>query len=137
MDPPQAGLPVSLLEVVMSREYQGPYRVLLCVDDSNGILEYERALFERSGYIVVTTESAREGLKLVTMFNFDAVLLDYHMPEMNGHQLASEIRRIRTGNSGSHILRGEDDPGGDSQSGRCCRTQRCPQGVVSHNHSTL
>jgi len=79
----------------MSREYQGPYRVLLCVDDSNGILEYERALFERSGYIVVTTESAREGLKLVTMFNFDAVLLDYHMPEMNGHQLASEIRRIR------------------------------------------
>jgi len=79
----------------MSREYLGPGKVLLCVDDSDGVLEYERALFERSGYFVVTTASAREGLRLATMFNFDAVLLDYHMPEMNGHELASEIRRIR------------------------------------------
>jgi CheY-like chemotaxis protein len=69
--------------------------MLLCVDDSQGVLEYEKALFERSGYIVVTTASAREGLRLVMMSNFDAVLLDYHMPEMNGHQLAAEIRRIR------------------------------------------
>lgn len=79
----------------MSREYQGPGKVLLCVDDSEGVLEYERALFERAGYFVVTAASAREGLKLATMYNFDGVLLDYHMPEMNGHQLASEIRRIR------------------------------------------
>jgi len=69
--------------------------MLLCVDDSYGILEYERALFERSGYFVVSAASAREGLRLASIFNFDAVLLDYHMPEMNGHQLASEIRRIR------------------------------------------
>ena len=79
----------------MSREYQGPGKVLLCVDDSYGVLEYERALFERSGYFVVTAVSAREGLRLATMFNFNVVLLDYHMPEMNGHDLACEIRRIR------------------------------------------
>jgi len=79
----------------MGRAYQGPSKMLLCVDDNYVILEYERALFERSGYIVVATESAREGLRLATRCNFDAVLLDYHMPEMNGHQLASEIRSIR------------------------------------------
>ncbi len=79
----------------MTRAYQGPGKMLLCVDDSQGVLEYVRSLFERSGYIVVTTASAREGLRLAMMSNFDAVLLDYHMPEMNGHQLASEIRRIR------------------------------------------
>jgi CheY-like chemotaxis protein len=79
----------------MSRTYQGPGKMLLCVDDSQGVLEYERSLFERSGYIVVTAASAREGLRLATMSNFDAVVLDYHMPEMNGQQFASEIRRIR------------------------------------------
>jgi CheY-like chemotaxis protein len=69
--------------------------MLLCVDDSYGILEYERALFERSGYIVFTAASAREGLRLATMADFDVVLLDYHMSEMSGHQFAQEIRRGR------------------------------------------
>jgi CheY-like chemotaxis protein len=44
---------------------------------------------------VVTEVSARRALRLATIFSFDAVLLDYQMPEMNGHQLASEIRRLR------------------------------------------
>jgi CheY-like chemotaxis protein len=69
--------------------------MLLCIDDSQAILEYERSLFERSGYIVVTSVSARHGLHLARMSRFDAVLLDYQMPEMNGHQVALEIRRLR------------------------------------------
>jgi CheY-like chemotaxis protein len=69
--------------------------MLLCVDDSPSILEYERRLFERSGYTVVTAESARRGLRLATLFPFDAVLVDYWMPEMNGHEFAHEIRRLR------------------------------------------
>src|SRR5271166_2997441 len=79
----------------MTRNYQGSRRLLLCVDDSPAILEYVRRIFEESGYIVVTTASARQGLSLATRFSFDAVLLDYHMPEMNGHELAYEIRRFR------------------------------------------
>jgi CheY-like chemotaxis protein len=31
------------------------------------------------------------------MYSFDAVVLDYLMPEMNGHQLAHEIRCLRPG----------------------------------------
>ncbi len=69
--------------------------MLLCIDDSEAILKYEKSLFEASGFVVVTASSAQEGLRLVTMSAFDAVLLDYHMPEMNGHQVAREIRRIR------------------------------------------
>ena len=69
--------------------------MLLCIDDSPAILEYEKRIFEQSGYIVVTVNSARRGLRLATLFSFDAVLIDYQMPEMNGHELASEIRRLR------------------------------------------
>lgn len=69
--------------------------MLLCIDDSQAILDYERRMFERSGYTVVTAASALLGLSLATMGSFDAVLLDYHMPEMNGHQVAYELRRLR------------------------------------------
>jgi CheY-like chemotaxis protein len=64
----------------MSQAYLGPQKMLLCIDDSPAILEYERRMFEQSGCIVVTAESARRGLRLATLFSFDAVLLDYHVP---------------------------------------------------------
>ena len=79
----------------MSRAYEGKQKVLLCIDDSQAVLDYEKRILERSGYVVVTEASARRGLRLATIFSFDAILLDYHMPEMNGHQLASQIRRLR------------------------------------------
>lgn len=69
--------------------------MLLCVDDSPAILRYERALFERAGFVVVTASSAREGLRRATVFHFDAVLLDYGLPDMNGHRLAVEIKRLQ------------------------------------------
>jgi CheY-like chemotaxis protein len=81
----------------MTRVYRGPQPMLLCIDDDQEILACERSLFERSGFIVVTAPSAQEGLRLVTMYSFDAVLIDYRMPDMNGHHLASAIRRIRPG----------------------------------------
>src|ERR1700687_2943422 len=79
----------------MSRAHEGPPKVLLCIDDSQAVLNYERRVLERSGYIVFTAVSALRGLRLATIFSFDAVLLDYHMPEMNGHQIAYQLRRLR------------------------------------------
>jgi CheY-like chemotaxis protein len=85
----------SSLEVSLAREYRGSSRLLLCIDHNAAILECVRALLEHSGYVVVTTPSARQGLTLATLSRFDAVVLDYHMPEMNGHQLALKLRRAR------------------------------------------
>ncbi len=59
------------------------------------MLGYERVLLERSGYAVLTTASAKQALKFATMCQCDVVLLDYEMPEMNGHELASEIKRVK------------------------------------------
>jgi len=79
----------------MARTHAAATKMLLCIDDSHAILAFVRALFERSGFNVVAAASAQQGLRVAKTFSFDAVLLDYHMPEMTGHQVALELRRIR------------------------------------------
>ena len=69
--------------------------LVLCIDDNAAILSYEKAFLERSGYSVITADSALQGLRLLTMYEFDAVLLDYSMPDMNGGDVAFEIKRVR------------------------------------------
>jgi CheY-like chemotaxis protein len=68
---------------------------ILCIDDDEAILRYVKMLLERSGYAVITAASAQQGLRLVTMCDCDAVLVDYEMPVMNGSEVAFEIKRIR------------------------------------------
>ena len=70
-------------------------RIILCIDDDDGVLGYHRALLERRGYAVLTVASARHGLQIALVCGVAAVIVDYHMPEMNGHELATEIKRIR------------------------------------------
>jgi CheY-like chemotaxis protein len=69
-------------------------KLILCIDDEPAVLSYEKALLESAGYSVTTAASALEGLVLVTTCEFDAVLLDYEMPGMNGCDVACEIKRV-------------------------------------------
>jgi len=78
----------------MISPYPPSKRTILCIDDDEAVLRYEKMLLEKSGYAVITAASAQQGLRLVTMCKCDAVLLDHEMPEMNGPEVASEIRRI-------------------------------------------
>jgi len=70
-------------------------KLILCIDDDPAILSYEKALLERFGYSVTTAASAPQGLGFLKTCNYDAVLLDYEMPGMNGGDVAFEIRRVR------------------------------------------
>jgi len=58
-------------------------------------LRYQKTLFERRGYKVLTAASARQGLRIVAACTVAAVVVDYHMPEMNGHEVAIEIKRLK------------------------------------------
>jgi CheY-like chemotaxis protein len=79
----------------VGQAYRAPKQTILCIDDDEAILCYEKALLERSGYAVMTALSAQQGLRLATMCKCDAVLLDYEMPGMNGHEVAAELKRVR------------------------------------------
>ena len=70
-------------------------KTILCIDDDEGMLDYQRALLERRGYAVLTAASPRQGLQIATARGIAAVIVDYHMPEMNGHEVAMEIKRLR------------------------------------------
>jgi|ERR1700733_14751301 len=70
-------------------------KTILCIDDDDGILTYHRELLERRGFAVVTTASARKGVQIASTSMVTAVIVDYNMPEMNGHEVATEIRRVR------------------------------------------
>jgi len=79
----------------MGQAYRAPKRTILCIDDDSGVLRYERALLERSGYNVLTAVSPEQGLALAMMSRLDAVVLDYHMPRMTGHDVAAAIKSCR------------------------------------------
>jgi CheY-like chemotaxis protein len=73
--------------------YPTPKSLILCVADDQAILRYEQALLERAGYAVLMAESPQQALRLVTMCQCDAVLLDYEMPFQSGHEVAFDIKR--------------------------------------------
>ena len=68
--------------------------VLLCIDDDEDVLECEKAFLETFGYTVLTAASGFKGLALASLYPVDVVIVDYFMPEMNGQEVAFELRRI-------------------------------------------
>jgi two-component system cell cycle sensor histidine kinase/response regulator CckA len=69
--------------------------VVLCIDDNQDVLECEKAFLETFGYTVLTAPSGGKGLELASIHSVDVVIVDYFMPEMNGAEVAIEMRRLR------------------------------------------
>jgi two-component system cell cycle sensor histidine kinase/response regulator CckA len=69
--------------------------VLLCIDDNEDVLECEKAFLESFGYTVLTAASGGKGLELASIYPVDVVIVDYLMPEMNGQEVAIEMRRLK------------------------------------------
>lgn len=79
----------------MPRSLQDAVNALvLCIDDDPAILECEKRFLETFGYRVLTAPSGRKALELASVHSVDIVIVDYCMPEMNGGQVALEIKRL-------------------------------------------
>jgi len=70
-------------------------KTILCIDDDDSMLGYQRALLERRGFAVLTAASGIQGVQIALACAVAAVIVDYHMPDMNGHEVATEIKRLR------------------------------------------
>ena len=89
---PQVDAPVQSKEEVSveSASYQ---RLRLLVAEDHPInLKYMNLLLEKMGHEAVFCGNGLEALELLRQQSFDAVLLDYHMPELDGISTARAIR---------------------------------------------
>lgn len=68
---------------------------ILVVDDEKSLLSLLTLVFEAEGYRVVCAPSGPEGLRLFSEQAVDIVILDYLMPQMNGGEVAREMRRMK------------------------------------------
>ena len=67
---------------------------ILIIDDETGILITLKKILLTAGYEAETAASGRAGLDLFAQGSWDAVIVDRSMPEMNGEQVAAEIKRL-------------------------------------------
>ncbi len=73
-----------------------PQSKVLLVDDEDDILEMIGFNLEEEGYDVETAKDGHEALKKARKFKPDLILLDVMMPEMDGMETCTEIRKDET-----------------------------------------
>jgi len=66
---------------------------LLLVEDNVVNQKVALAMLKRMGHEADVANNGVEGIKLVSERFYDVVLMDWHMPEMNGLEATAEIRR--------------------------------------------
>ena len=69
-------------------------KTALVVDDVADVTEMLAVVLTHAGYSVVTAASAPAALNAARERQFDVIISDIGMPEMNGYQLAREVRLL-------------------------------------------
>jgi DNA-binding response OmpR family regulator len=67
---------------------------ILVVDDHRMMLNILRFTLQRAGFTVNTARNGRAAWELVQAEDFDLLITDYQMPEMNGEMLIQQIREV-------------------------------------------
>jgi signal transduction histidine kinase/CheY-like chemotaxis protein len=75
----------------------GSPRPVLVVEDDLATREVVRRALERDGWIVSEAENGRSGLESLARSVPDLVVLDLMMPEMDGFEFVSELRKTEAG----------------------------------------
>ena len=70
-------------------------KTVLCIDDYKTSAAGWCLYLQNAGYAVQTAYDPQEGLQLFGTSAVDLVLLDYAMPEMNGGEVATSMKRMK------------------------------------------
>ncbi|MFZ0928598.1 MAG: response regulator [Syntrophobacteraceae bacterium] len=76
----------------LSSPREAPRGCILVVDDDEANRGLLCSCLKRAGHSIITAENGRQALDLLTAHDFDLVLLDIIMPEMNGYQVLKQMR---------------------------------------------
>ncbi|MGV6847777.1 MAG: response regulator transcription factor CtrA [Marinibacterium sp.] len=82
-------------------------RVLLVEDDPTTSKSIELML-THANLNVYATDLGEEGIDLAKLYDYDLILLDLNLPDMNGHEVLRQLRTARI-DTPILILSGEDD----------------------------
>ncbi len=82
-------------------------RILLVEDDPTTSKSIEMML-THANLNVYSTDLGEEGLDLAKLYDYDLILLDLNLPDMNGHEVLRQLRLARV-DTPILILSGEDD----------------------------
>jgi len=83
---------INTLEGLTERTLTDPYRVFI-IDDDKQLLEYYTTVLGNADIEVKAISQPMEGLKALTKFKPDVIILDVYMPECTGPELAQVIRQ--------------------------------------------
>ena len=75
-------------------------RVLLVEDDANTAQSIELIL-KSEGYIVDTTDLGEDGLEIGNLYDYDIIILDLMLPDIDGYEV---LRRLRSSRVNTPIL---------------------------------
>lgn len=81
-------------------------RILLVEDDPNTAKSIELML-NHANLNVYSTDLGEEGIDLAKLYDYDLILLDLNLPDMNGHDVLKQLRRARV-ETPILILSGDD-----------------------------
>lgn len=85
-------------------------RRILVADDDPTVGLLMKAALNRDGYTVSTVSNGRNALTEFCAEPFAMVLLDVEMPELDGYQACSELRRLYGKALPIVLITGHDDP---------------------------
>lgn len=68
---------------------------ILVIDDEKSILDLLDMVFKKEGYQVETSLSATKGLGLIDKQDFDLILCDIKLPQMNGMEILERVKAKR------------------------------------------
>lgn len=96
LEPVRERNPEASPDVAAAIDWSG-YRLLVVDDDNIGRMAAE-ALLKMRGFQVTSVCDGNEALAMIHRRGFDAVLMDVHMPELDGMEVTRRIRADRDGN---------------------------------------
>jgi DNA-binding NtrC family response regulator len=80
----------------MSEQKMAPYRApILVVEDSSVFREMQTLLLGQAGFAVSAHENPHSALAVAAKQQFELVVIDYELPDMNGEQFMHALRKIQ------------------------------------------